>query len=64
MIAGDIYEGNVQKCDDILKVWVGKVSTSNNQFHVTEMSGITKTIKPFYHFIADCKDFHCAGILP
>ena len=64
VVTGNVYKWNIQERNDVFKIWVGKVSAANNQFDIIEMSCITKAVEPFHHFIADCKDFHCLGILP
>ena len=64
MVAGDIDKRNVQKGDDVFKIWIRQVSAPNDQFDITEMTVVAETIEPFDDFITDSKYFHCAVILP
>jgi len=64
MVAGNVQERDVQECDDVLKIWIRKVPAPNDQFNIVEMAVVAETVKALDDFIADGKDFHCAGILP
>ena len=64
MIAGHVEERNVQQRDNVCKIRVRQVTTSNDQFDIVEMTTVAKTIEPFNDLITGCKDFHCADILP
>ncbi len=64
MVSGHIKKRNIQKSQQVLKVRVGQVSTSEDKLHFAKVTACTKSIKTFDDFIADCKNFHNRCIVP
>ena len=60
VVAWHVHQGLVQDCEYILKIWVGKVSASYDQFNVVEMPVLAQTVEPFDNFITHRQDFHRA----
>ena len=64
MVARHIKQRNIQQRQQVFQVWVGQVSTPQNQLDLTKVTTGTKVVKAIDHFIADGKYFHNERIVP
>ena len=58
MVSGHIKQGDIQHRQQIFKVRVRQVTTTEDQLDIAKVTSRTKSVEPVDHLIAHCKDFH------
>ena len=64
VVSGHVQQRHVQERDQILKVRVGEITASENQFDVPEMPAAAQAVQPFDDLVAYRKDVHNGRIVP